>query len=281
MTVRPTVTFNGGAGLLDLSSTTLANFHGVLSGFAVGEGIEITDAASAALDETGRNLTVYDSAHISLGTLSFDSSYTGDVFTVTAHTVSILSNAIDYRAATGGVYTDLAAQFTEQAPVGQGWSGGPGSVTPVSTDELSGIRNVVGSSFDDLLVGGSQDGGLYGGAGNDLIYGNTAQATADNGASLTLDGGAGSNALYGSSGFNIFLAGNADGGFNQIWGAASKMADVSGFANNTLSFEDVAAGKSVYVDLLDGHNAYVNSGPQNDGTYTLEDSIANVPNLIG
>ncbi len=154
-------------------------------------------------------------------------------------------------------------------------------MTPVSTDTFINMVNVTGSAFDDLLVGGSQSGSLLGGAGNDLIYGNTAQATADNASVLTLGGGAGSNALYGSSGFNTFLAGDADGGFNQIWGAASKMAGVSGFANNTLSFENVAAGRSVYVDLLNGHNAYVNSGPQNNGAYTLEDSIANVPNVIG
>ena len=117
MTVRPTVTFNGGAGLLDLSSTSLANFHGVLSGFAAGEGIKVANATSAALDGTGKILTVYNSQHTSLGTLAFNSSYTGDVFTVTGNTVSILSSGIDYSAATGGVYTDLAAQFTEHAAI--------------------------------------------------------------------------------------------------------------------------------------------------------------------
>jgi Ca2+-binding RTX toxin-like protein len=190
-------------------------------------------------------------------------------------------SSVDYSTATGGVYVDLAAQFTQHAPAGQGWSGGPGSVTPVSTDSLNGIQYVTGSSLDDLLVGGTLTGDLSGGAGNDMIYGNTSQATADNAAWLTLDGGAGNNALYGSSGFNTFMAGDANGGFNQIWGAASKMASVLGFANNTLSFAGVASGKSVYVDLLAGHNAYVNSGPQNNGSYTLEDSIANVPNVIG
>jgi beta-lactamase class A len=189
--------------------------------------------------------------------------------------------SVDYSAATAGVYVDLAAQFTEHAPAGQGWSGGPGSVTPVSIDHLSGIQNVTGSSLDDLLVGGTLSGGLSGGAGNDLIYGNTSQATADNAAWLTLDGGAGNNALYGSSGFNTFLAGDANGGFNQIWGAASKMARVSGYANNTLSFANVAAG--VYVDLLNGHNAYIGSTPGGNwtGAGTYEDSIINVPNVIG
>ncbi len=127
--------------------------------------------------------------------------------------------ASDYSAATGGVYVDLAAQFTEHAPARRGWAGGPGSVTPVSTDQLSGIQTVTGSSFDDLLVGGTLSGNLSGGAGNDLILRQgTSQAYANNASWLTLDGGAGSNALYGSSGFNTFLVGDTNGGFNQIWG---------------------------------------------------------------
>jgi Ca2+-binding RTX toxin-like protein len=205
---------------------------------------------------------------------------TQDVLTASMNAFYPVST-VDYSTATGGVYVDLAAQFTKHAPAGQGWSGGPGSVVPISTDTLSGIQYVTGSSHDDLLVGGTVSCDLSGGAGNDMIYGNTSQATADNAAWLTLDGGTGNNALYGSSAFNTFVAGDANGGFNQIWGAASKMAGVSGYTNNTLSFAGVAAGKSVYVDLLNGHDAYVNSGPQNNGSYTLEDAIANVPNVIG
>jgi Ca2+-binding RTX toxin-like protein len=222
---------------------------------------------------------------------SSDPTTFGEVAGIFAHTLQDVLVAsldafypvysVDYSAAAGGVYVDLAAQFTEHAPAGEGWSGGPGSVTPISTDQLDGIRTVTGSSFDDLLVGGTLSGNLSGGAGDDMIYGNTSQATADNLSWLTIDGGSGNNALYGSSGFNTFLAGGDDSGFNQIWGAASKMDGVSGYANNTLSFANLAAGKSVHVDLLNGHNAYVNSGPQNDGSYTLAASIANVPNVIG
>ena len=61
----------------------------------------------------------------------------------------------------------------------------------------------------------------------------------------------------------------------------SQMAGVAGYTNNTVSFAQLAAGQSIYVDLQGGHNAYINSGPQNDGSYTLEDAIANVPNVIG
>jgi hypothetical protein len=209
--------------------------------------------------------------------------YSGGPFSDAGFTLAATqSSNLDYSTAPTAVYVDLAAQFAEQAPVGQGWSGGPSSLMPASTNHFLGIQNVTGSSLDDLLVGGTSSGTLSGGDGNDLIYGNTSQATADNASKLTLDGGAGTNALYGSSGFNTFIAGDANGGFNQIWGAASKMASVPGYANNTVSFAGVvAAGTSVYVDLLNGHDAYIHSGPQNGGSYTLEDAIANVPNVIG
>jgi Ca2+-binding RTX toxin-like protein len=59
------------------------------------------------------------------------------------------------------------------------------------------------------------------------------------------------------------------------------MAGVTGYTNNTVSFAEMAVGRSVYVDLLTGHNAYVNDGASNDGAYTLEASIVNVPNVIG
>eukprot|EP01034_Spumella_vulgaris_P015800 gene15800-20186_t len=92
----------------------------------------------------------------------------------------------------------------------------------------------------------------------------------------------GSNALYGGGAFNTFLLGNVDDdGVNQVWGGASQMAGVTGFANNTISFAEMAVGRSVYVDLLNGHNAYVNDGANNDGIFTLEASIVNVPNVIG
>ena len=58
------------------------------------------------------------------------------------------------------------------------------------------------------------------------------------------------------------------------------MDGVAGYTNNTLSF--ASSGSGVYVDVLNGHDAYVaatNSSWTGAGTY--EDSIINVPNIIG
>src|SRR4029078_13521096 len=98
-----------------------------------------------------------DSLHSSLGALTFGNSYSGYSFIVTNNTVSIGSNSVDYSAASGGVYTDLGAQPPQHAPSGQGWSS---SVIPTATDHLSGVQNVTGSSFADVLVAGGSSSTL-------------------------------------------------------------------------------------------------------------------------
>jgi Ca2+-binding RTX toxin-like protein len=131
------------------------------------------------------------------------------------------------------------------------------------------------------IVGGVNGGTLIGGVGDDVLIANQTQAAADNAAKTTLDGGGGANALYGGGAYTTFIAGDTNGGYNQIWGGASKMTGVAGYTNNTLSFATAPAG--VYVDLVNGHNAYVGSTPGGawGGSGTFEDSIANVSNVIG
>lgn len=193
----------------------------------------------------------------------------------------LTGSGVSYYNAIGGVYVDLPAQVAQRGGVGASYWQGPSGITPIAADQLSGVHNATGSTFNDLLVGDSSGGLLVGLNGDDLLYGNVSQAAADSAVQAILSGGAGNNALYGGSAFNIFLAGDAAGGVDQIWGGASSMAGVSGFTNNTLSFAEMAVGRSVYVDLLTGHNAYVNDGADNDGAYTLEASIVDVPNVIG
>lgn len=192
------------------------------------------------------------------------------------------AGGISYYNAIGGVYVDLPAQIGQRGDVGASYWNGPAAVTPIAVDYFSGVHDATGSAFNDLLMGGTTSGRLNGLDGNDLIYGNTSQAAADAAVVTVLNGDGGSNALYGGSAFNTFVLGNVDdGGVNQVWGGASLMAGVAGYANNTLSFAEMAVGRSVYVDLLNGHNAYVNDGDSNNGAYTLEAAIVNVPNVIG
>ena len=137
----------------------------------------------------------------------------------------------------------------------------------------------------DVVIAGQDGGSVIGGSGNDVLRANPTLAAADAGAQTILDGGAGDNWLYGDGAYTTFDSGDAAGGINHIVGRLSKMADVAGYSNNTVSYASLAgSAESVYVDLLTG-NAYTcsdadaNGAPNSD--FTFEDYITNVPNVIG
>jgi len=83
-----------------------------------------------------------------------------------------------YEDAAGGVKVDLT-KTTAQDTVGAG------------TDTLSGVENLWGSKFADVLTGDANANYLYGGDGNDKLY-----------------GGAGDDILSGGGGFNVIDGGD-------------------------------------------------------------------------
>lgn len=66
-------------------------------------------------------------------------------------------DVVDYSASSGGVFVDLG--------------GGPGSGGDAEGDTLSHVEVVIGSAFDDVLLGGDNADRFIGGAGGDLIIG--------------------------------------------------------------------------------------------------------------
>src|SRR5262249_41950348 len=88
-TVNPTITFDDGTSPLDLSSPSLAGFHGTIAGFAAGDTIKVAGAASAVLDSSGQGATVYDGANVALGTLHFASSWLGEGLSVSGGTIGV------------------------------------------------------------------------------------------------------------------------------------------------------------------------------------------------
>jgi len=93
----------------------------------------------------------------------------------------------DYYSGTTGVTVELWKYLASSD--GQG-----------GTDTLSGIENISGSTFNDLLVGDSGANNLNGQAGNDTVMGGAGNDT--------LSGGAGNDLLYGNAG-NDLLAGGS------------------------------------------------------------------------
>lgn len=142
----------------------------------------------------------------------------------------------------------------------------------------AGTTSTITTGSGGAIVTGAINGGsLLGGSGNDILMANQTQMSADDAAGTILDGGAGTNALYGGSANNMFQSGNATA--NQIWGGASKMSgSVGSYINNLVSYAG-DGGKGVYVDLLNGHNAFVRTtaGDWGAGSFALEDSIAATP----
>jgi Peptidase M10 serralysin C terminal/RTX calcium-binding nonapeptide repeat (4 copies) len=141
-------------------------------------------------------------------------------------------------------------------------------------------------SGGDVVIAGQTGGSVVGGSGNDVLYANPTQTAANNASKTTLDGGKGNNWLYGDGAYTTFDSGdNSAGTYNQIFGGQSEMADVAGYANNTVDYANLSSAyKSVDVNLSDG-DAYMcsiadaNGAPTSD--YTFEDYLKNVPNVIG
>ena len=145
---------------------------------------------------------------------------------------------IDYSASDAAVTIDLST-----------WSASGGHATG---DSLTGVDGIIGSAFDDVLVGFNQQGTsgdvytniFYGGGGNDFIdglggndtlFGGGDNDTVFGGAgddSLsgdagndTLDGGAGDDTLSGGSGSDILIGG---AGADQMFGGAGNDSFLGG-----------------------------------------------------
>ncbi|MBE0533285.1 MAG: right-handed parallel beta-helix repeat-containing protein [Rhodospirillales bacterium] len=96
----------------------------------------------------------------------------------------------DYSASTAAVNVNLGT--------GAAQSGGD-----AAGDTLSGIENVTGSDYADILTGGAGDNVLTGGAGNDTLSGGAGDDTLIGGAGDdTLTGGAGDDTLEGGDGID-------------------------------------------------------------------------------
>ncbi len=160
---------------------------------------------------------------------------------------------------TGGGGSDTASYASAASRVEAAlWQGG-GSVGDALGDTYSGIENLRGSQFDDLLVGDKNANGLIGGDGNDTIYGG--------GADDVLDGGAGADVITGGAGDDILTGGigddilQGDGGADTLTG---------GGGSDTASY--ASAASAVEVTLWQGTGALGDA---------LGDTYSGIENLRG
>jgi hypothetical protein len=211
-----------------------------------------------------------------------DNEYSSDTFTLDNYG-SIVGGQYAFQTfATNGDAEQLTNNGTIQGVIAFG--SGAGDYVNSTFGGIDGT--ITCGSGGDVVIAGNTGGSVIGGSGNDVLYANPTQTAANNAAKTTLDGGKGNNWLYGDGAFTTFVSGdNSAGTYNQIFGGQSEMADVAGYANNTVDYASLSSAyKSVYVNLLDG-DAYMcsiadaNGAPTSD--YTFEDYLQNVPNVIG
>ncbi len=116
----------------------------------------------------------------------------------------------------GGTGTDTADYSASASGVTVSLATGLGSGGDAAGDTLTGIENLTGSGFNDLLTGdgaanvldgGAGDDTLLGGDGNDLLFGG--------GGNDQLDGGAGDDTIYGGAGNDYF---SAETGHDALYG---------------------------------------------------------------
>ena len=209
---------------------------------------------------------------------------------------SVVNGAIDLQ----GASSSLTNSGTLDGDVSLGGAGDSIVNTGVINGEV-GFFGATGSFLDSAhgsitgeidcgdggatVIAGETGGTVLGGAGNDTLRASPTLAAANNAAQTTLDGAGGNNRLVGDGAFVTFDSGDGDGGINHIIGRLSRMSDVAGDANNTLSYATLAGPyHSVYVDLLT-RTAWMCSAADANGApfsdFTFEDYIRNVPNVIG
>jgi hypothetical protein len=163
--VNPSVIFDGGdggAGILDLTSTSLANFHGIVAGFSDGEGIKVANATSGTLDSTGTVLTVFNGSS-ALGTITFVASLGGDTVNVSGGVISISDLTATLTSTTATEGAPISVNVTDDgAPVtgsiyqwqvshdsGATWANATGlgaasaTYTPAEADEGGVLRALV------------------------------------------------------------------------------------------------------------------------------------------
>jgi hypothetical protein len=215
------------------------------------QGTIIGGIVGGAIDLEGSNASLNNS-----GTLDGDVSLGGGNDTIV--NTGVINGSVGFFGATGASLDSGRGVITGEIECGDGGA------------------TVIAGETGDVVIGG---------AGNDRLQASPTLAAANNAAMTTLDGAGGNNWLIGDGAYVTFDSGDANGGINHINGRLSKMSDVAGDENNTVSYASLSgSAQSVYVNLLDGV-AYTcstdNANTAANSAFTLEDYIRNVPNVIG
>jgi Ca2+-binding RTX toxin-like protein len=166
----------------------------------------------------------------------------------------------------GGAGRDLASYAGSDAAVHVSLASGLGYGGHAQGDQLWGIEDLLGSSYNDTLIGsgdanmltgGDGNDWMDGGAGNDTLYGGTGHDTILGGLGNDLIyGGAGNDSLWGGAGDDTIYGGT---GSSNAWGGDGRDVMVSGRGSHWMrggAGDDVlVGGRGGFAGLWGGSGA--------------------------
>lgn len=172
----------------------------------------------------------------------------------------------DYSGATQGVALDLLNGGMVVTPAGEDYAG-----SDAAGDSFIDIENVIGSAYDDYLLGDSQANTLDGGAGNDVLEGREGDDVLTGGAGHdTLVGGVGSDTLIGGEGRDTVSYANAAAAISVdlvLGGTVGEaLGDVLTDVENVIGsdYDDVISGDIADNELFGGDGLDTLSGNEGD-----------------
>lgn len=158
----------------------------------------------------------------------------------------------------GGAGIDTAEYLNSGTGVIVSLVAGAGFLGDAQGDMLSGVENVIGSNFNDTLLGDNNANRLEGRMGDDTLFGN--------GGSDVLIGGAGGDVLDGGAGVDLAsYAGSSSGVWVFLQAGSGHFGDAQG--DSLHNIEDLAG--SDHDDTLFGDNAgnAIYGGEGNDSIF--------------
>jgi Ca2+-binding RTX toxin-like protein len=156
-------------------------------------------------------------------------------------------------AMTGGLGTDTAEYSTSSAAITVNLETGTGLGGDAEGDQLSTIENLIGSSFDDLLIGNTTANRLEGAAGNDTLRGGAGADVLIGGEGIDTADYSGSPAGVGGVGISVTLTAVPNGATTGAGGDAQ--GDLLNTIENLIgsAFTDTLNGSSVSNRLVSGN----------------------------
>jgi Ca2+-binding RTX toxin-like protein len=180
----------------------------------------------------------------------------------------------------GGTGIDVADYGTSSAGVNVNLLTGTGSGGDAGGDTLTGVEDLIGSAFADVLTGNDGANVLTGGTGNDSLFGGRGDDTLAGGAGAdVLNGGEGMDFLdYSASGaaISINLASNTATGGDATGDQLQGVDGIIGTAfNDTLiGFNNQGVAGDIYTNIFfgGGGSDFIDGAGSNDVLYGGNDN---------